>query len=119
MLHHLVAPLRLSDRRPAAIAPIHDAHAAAPRVAVNPSGHNRRRNYGISGVSQFRVEAEFDVAVAPRAGDGTDLAGRPRPIAGQLFAIAFELQGTLESDSVAGGRHLPGARGLRAVLHGD
>src|ERR1700678_4054960 len=98
------APLRLAHGRPAAIGPIHDPHAAAPRVAVNPSGHNRRCDYGIGGVSQFRVEAEFDVAVAPRPGDGAGLAGRARPIAGQLGAIAFELQGALEAPSVAGER---------------
>src|SRR5580658_4715541 len=92
-----VAPLRLSHGRPAAIGPIYDLHAAAPRVAVNPSGQNRRCDYRIGRVSQFRVEAELDVAVAPCPGDGASLAGSDRPIAGQLVAIAFELQGALEA----------------------
>src|ERR1700678_33819 len=117
VVHHCnVGPLRLSHGRPAAIGPIKDA--AAPRVAVNPSGQNGRGDYRIGGVSQFRVEAELDVAVAPCPGDGAGLAGSARPIAGQLVAIAFELQGALEASSVASERHLPRAGGLRAVLHG-
>jgi hypothetical protein len=69
--------------------PIYDLHAAAPRVAVNRC-----------------------------PGDGAGLARSARPIAGQLVAIAFELQGALEASSVAGERHLPRTGGLRAVLHG-
>src|SRR5207249_1194182 len=88
-------------------------------IAVNPSGENGGGASGVAGrpVRPFRVEAELDVAIAPRSGNGASLAEVAGPRPRQFAAIASELQSAAKHPGVARNFHFPLTAGVRAVLH--
>src|SRR4029077_17430951 len=111
--------LRFPRCRPLAVGVAFHPHASAGGIAIDPTRErcDTRSRITRALVWPLRVEAESDLAIAPRSGDGASITKVAGPRPRHFPVIASELQRAVEGPGVARNAHLPRAAGVRAVLH--